>query len=329
MNRRTLLHAAVLAGAAELVTRTRATAAAANATDAPSLTGPYLDLTTTRGNLLALVRRLGNLDESKEKYGNGTGVVAGVRPGEAIRDLFGCEIYSVGRMQKQDDGSYRFLHRECIFYTDLESGEILSEYDNPYTNERVKVVDVANDPWNNHLTEYRPARRSGPSYGGLNPPPPGAEKEMVPNLRDWNLLPGGVVATQSHINLYYPSALQPDKWPRESSGPRNQVTEYEQFFMSLADVQNPALTSVASHGVWSRVTPWLPWMLMGQAEGVCVYNTTIAGYDDINQTKRNVLDHVEKYHPHMMHAPTEWGGKNLSSLEWYALEQKPAPVKEK
>jgi hypothetical protein len=175
------------------------------------------------------------------------------------------------------------------------------------------------------LKEYRKA--GGPSYGGLNPD---ADKgKGIPNIKDWQLMPGGIVASQGHVNLYYPSALQPDKWPRESSGPRNQVSEFQQSFVSLADLQNPDLTSVVSHGDWSRVTPWLPWMLMGQAEGVCVYNGMFGNYDDIDLTKRKVLDHVEKYHPHMMHAPTEWSDRSLSSLEHYALEQKPAPVKKK
>jgi hypothetical protein len=322
MQRRTILRGAALAGVAGAAGLAM-TAKAAEKTVAPSLTGPYLDLTTTYGNLIASVRLEGNLDESKEKFGSGSGIVTAIRPGEALRDLFGFEIYSTGRMRKQEDGSYRFLHRECIFYTDLKSGEILREFDNPFTNEHVKVVDVANDPWNEHLTEYR--KSGGPSYGGQNPDADKGKGE--PNLRNWTSMPNGIVATQTHVNLYYPSALTPEKWPRESSGPRNQVSEFQQTYVSLADLQNPALTSVESHGTWSRITPWLPWMLMGQAPGVIMYNSITSNYDDINRTKRSVLDHVAQYHPHMMHAPTEWSDVSQSSLEHYVLEQKPAPLK--
>jgi len=315
MNRRNLLLAAG-AGTAAV-----AGAGLAQAKSAPiSLTGPYLDLTTGVGNMLAKVRLDGNLDETKEKFGSATGIVAAVRPGEAVRDLFGYEVFSAGRIRKQPDGTFRFLHRETIYYTDLKSGEIIFEYANPYTGETVKVVDVANDPWDETIEPYQPL---APSYGGLI-------KETVsrkPFLLNWSVGPGGMAVGQLHVNLFYPARLQPDKWPRESSGKMNQVSESYVYFAPLADLQNPKLTSVENNGTWSRVTPWLPWMLMGQAPGHILYNGITANFDDINRVKRNVLDHTAKYHPQMMHAPTEWSDVSLSSLEDYARTQKPAPVK--
>jgi len=315
MNRRNLLLSAG-AGAGVI-----AGAGLAEAKAAPiSLTGPYLDLSTGEGNMLAKVRLDGNLDESKEKFGSATGIVAAVRPGEAVRDLFGYEVFSAGRIRKQPNGTYRFLHRETIYYTDLKSGEILFEYANPYTGETVKVVDVANDPWDEVIEPYQPL---APSYGGLI-------KETVsrkPFLMNWSVGQNGMAIGQLHVNLYYPARLQPDKWPRESSGKMNQVSESYVYFAPLADLQNPKLTSVENNGTWSRVTPWLPWMLMGQAPGHILYNGITANFDDINRVKRNVLDHTAKYHPQMMHAPTEWSDVSLSSLEDYARTQKPAPVK--
>jgi hypothetical protein len=315
MNRRNLLLAAG-AGAGVV-----AGAGLAEAKPTPiSLTGPYLDLTTGEGNMVAKVRLDGNLDETKEKFGSATGIVAAVRPGEAVRDLFGYEVFSAGRIRKQPNGTYRFLHRETIYYTDLKSGEILFEYANPYTGETVKVVDVANDPWDDTIEPYQPL---APSYGGLI-------KETVsrkPFLMNWSVGPNGMAIGQLHVNLYYPARLQPDKWPRESSGKMNQVSESYVYFVPLADLQNPKLTSVENNGTWSRVTPWLPWMLMGQAPGHILYNGITANFDDINRVKRNVLDHTAKYHPQMMHAPTEWSDVSLSSLEDYARTQKPAPVK--
>ncbi|MDG2243740.1 MAG: DUF1838 family protein, partial [Rhodospirillaceae bacterium] len=119
----------------------------ANAVVAPTLTGPYIDLTTGKGNMILRARMGGDLDESKVKYGSVAGIVSGVRPGERVRDLFGFEVVSVGRNERQPDGTYRNLHRESILYTDLATGEILTEYVNPYLEENVRVVDVTNDPW--------------------------------------------------------------------------------------------------------------------------------------------------------------------------------------
>ena len=48
------------------------------------------------------------------KYGSASGTVFGVRPGEAIRDLFGAEVVSSARAWQQPDGSYRVLHRGTV-----------------------------------------------------------------------------------------------------------------------------------------------------------------------------------------------------------------------
>ena len=77
----------------------------------------------------------------------------------------------------------------------------------------------------------------------------------------------GMGQNRTHINLFYCAALQPDKWPRESSGRMNRVSEFFTTSVKLADLQNPDKTSVQNTGSWARVTPWLPWMLMAQAPG--------------------------------------------------------------
>ena len=298
---------------------------AAAGTDVPAgFRGPYIDLTTGKGNMLAAVRIDANLDESREKFASVSGVVTGVRAGEAVRDLFGFEVVSVARAWKQPEGSYRVLHRESILYTDLATGDILTEWHNPYIDEKVRVVDVINDPWNHFFAET--VRPRGPSYGGLNEQPAGAERPFDMGFYD---VGNGLVANQQHINLYYKAALQPDKWPRESAGPMNQVSEFFTHVARLEDLQNPDKTSVLHTGSWMRVTPWLPWMLMGQAPGHILYHSTVQSFDTMAGFKPKVLAHMQKHHPHMLEAPPRsyWEKPNLSSLEVYAQTQKPAPVK--
>ncbi|MCB2106646.1 MAG: DUF1838 family protein [Rhodobacteraceae bacterium] len=313
----------ILMGSAGLATA--AIGSRAKAAETPTLRGPYIDLTTGKGNMILRARMGGDLDETKVKYGSVSGIVSGVRPNEKVLDMFGFEVVSVARNEKQPDGSYRNYHRESILYTDLATGEILTEYTNPYTEERVRVVDVINDPWNIHIAEY--VNAGGPSYGGLNEDAKAAQrKEYVLN---WMPAGNGLITAMTTINLYYRNALQPDKWPRESSGPMNQVSECYTHVVSLADAQNEKLTSISSTGTWSRVTPWLPWMLMGQAPGHVLYQSIVRGVKDVGGFKKPVREHMEKYHPHMLEAPPpeSWEKPNLSSLEVYAATETPAPVK--
>jgi Protein of unknown function (DUF1838) len=296
---------------------------AARAATVPTLRGPYVDLTTGKGNMLTLARMNSNFDEGKVKYGSASGTVFGVRPGEAIRDLFGAEVVSSARAWKQPDGSYRVLHRETVLYTDLKSGDVLGEFQNPYTNERVKVVDVVNDPWNETFEEFE---RAPPSFGGKNQAAAPARKPMV---LPWRELGAGLIGATRYVNLYYPSSLQPDKWPRESPGKFNQVTEVFAYIVPLKDVQDEKNTSLVYTGTWSRSTPWLPWMLMGQAPGHCWYETTMQGFDTLDGFKPHILAYMKKTHPQMLEPPTRdsWSKPNLSSLEVYARDQKPAPAR--
>lgn len=84
----------------------------------------------------------------EQVYGRCTGVICGVRPGEAVRPMLTFEVFSTIRVLRQSDGSYQRMTKETILYTDPKTGAILDEWDNPYTGERVRVVHVANDPYN-------------------------------------------------------------------------------------------------------------------------------------------------------------------------------------
>ena len=301
-----------------------AAASPSKSTGTAGLKGPYLDLTTGPGNKLAMARIGGDLDESKSKFGGAMGVVAGVRDGEPLRDLFGFEVVSAGRLWKQPDGSFRVLHRETVLYTDLKTGDVLTEFNNPYTNEKVRVVDVANDPWNEHVEDFKPRP---PSYGGLNKID--TSKPRGPLILPWREVGGGLAALSRHIHLFYPAAMKPDKWPRESSGPMNRVSEYFTYCLPIADLQNPKLTTLHHSGTWVRVTPWLPWMLMGQSPGHILYHSTMPSYDSVEEFKPKILAHMRKHHPIMLEAPPKesWSKPNLSSLEVYARDEKPAPAK--
>ena len=288
----------------------------------PALEGPYLDLRTGKGNKLAYARIQGDLDPSKQKYFWFRGYCSGVRPDKKVDDLCGAEGFGAIRLIPQPDGTIQRLCREVIFYTDLRSGDVLESWKNPYLNETVPVVHVDNDPFDYLIEDYFPAP---PSFGGLNKeaPPP-----RVPFILPWNQY-GSWLAMEIHIHLAYPSALQPDKWPRESAGPIAQVSEYFAHHVKAEDMQNEKLTTVDYRGTWNRTTPWLPWMLMGQMPGHIQYNCFMGNCDDLEQVlHRQVLDYAEKNYKKYFTAPEKYSAeRSLSSLEHYAEHAKPQPPK--
>ena len=68
-------------------------------------------------------------------------------------------------------------------------------------------------------------------------------------------------------------------------------------------------------------------MLMGQSEGHVLYNCIMGCYDNMDILSPKIRAYAEKHHPKYFSAPTKWEDPSLSSLERYALEQKPAPQK--
>jgi hypothetical protein len=258
----------------------------------------------------------------RQVYGHCTGVVCGVKPGEAVRPMFNFEVFSTIRVLRQPDGNYQRMTKEAILYTDPQTGAVLKEWDNPYTGERVKVVDVHNDPYNWIIAStVQPPAMPGRITTGQAVP--GGK----PYLLHWKQLGPDTILMTEDGHGYYPNLLTPAKWPRESSGPMIQSSELFRYFISKADLENPEKTFVPANGSWVRVQPWLPWMLMGQAPGHVMYDGVFRAELTPDFIPAPVLEHIKKYYPDYMTAPTKWYGPNYSSLEHYAMEQKPAPVK--
>lgn len=247
------------------------------------------------------------------------GTAYGVRENEPVRALMGIEGFSFIRCVAQPNGDWLRLCREVVFYRDLETGKILDTFHNPYTNEDVKVVPIANDPFNYTIGEYYP---DPPSYGGLQT----AKPPRRPYLLDWSEGPNDTLILRTGIDMMYPAALQPDKWPRESSGQFSRVSEHFIYTVKRKDVENPALTAIPHIGAWSRITPWMPWMLMGQAPGHVSYFTNFTELHSIDQLPKDIVERTRAMGDKWFSAPETNVGPSLSSLEVYARTQQPAPV---
>jgi hypothetical protein len=232
------------------------------------------------------------------------------------------EGFSVVRTKKLEDGSIRRMLREVVFYKDPKTGEILETWENPYTGETVRVVPIANDPYNYTISAYR-KKRTGYQASGSK------DEQGTPFLLDWQDGPDGTIILNTGINLFYPNQLQPQKWVRESGGAFNRVSEQFLFVFKKEDVMNPEKSHIPAVGSWSRITPWLPWMLMGQAEGHISYfshfTTLPGGIDELPEDIREAARAIDSKY---LSAPTEDYGPSVSSLEAYAIEQTPAPVPE-
>lgn len=218
-------------------------------------------------------------------------------PGAAYEHLFGFEGINVSRLV-EIDGGFQLLSREAAFYLDPRSREILEEWDNPVTGERVGVSHVWNDPVNQQWLEQQP-------WGPFRVP--------TTDL-------GDRVCLNMDIPLAYPSPLPVAEFPENSADDTYRALELFQFFAAKADLADPSLTSVPCDLSWSRVSPWLPWMRMGSRPGGLVFHTrgVKLAHGDVPERLRS---YVAAHRPEYAKPPTSWTAPNETSWTHFKGQQ--------
>jgi hypothetical protein len=265
-------------------------------------------------NMTAFVKLLGDASGERDAVNWYKGSIFSVIGDEKANTLLiGFEGFSVCRTIPQDDGTFMNLQREVLYYTHPFTGEILDTWQNPFTEEEVRVVHVYNDPVN---SRYAPEFEQKFGDDG--------EAVSFPFILPWTFM-GDTAMTVFDVNASWKNVLTPDKWRRESSGERVRVCETLTMFLSRDDLDNPDLTAIPYNGAWQRMSPWCPWMLMGRAEGHLFYRSHYRKLPGgVAELPAHLRDYTEKNFPDYLTAPDKWTEPNLTSFETYARDQQPA-----
>ena len=116
--------------------------------------------------------------------------------GERDRHLFNLEGMNIRQCVSVTDPErgtgYRQVSREIMLYTDPETGEVLREWENPWTGETNTVMHVANDPVNMRAPNF-PVTRDGSPY----------RISTYRQIGDWVLIP-------FEVPLFYTNPLGGD-----------------------------------------------------------------------------------------------------------------------
>lgn len=269
-------------------------------------------------NLRAYIRMTRSLDPAATTVGwFGGRIFSVIGDTEIIKPLFDIEGFGIGRTEPGPDGSYRCLWREVGYYKDLATGKIMETWDNPLNGETVEVYPINNDPVNAVLK---------PEFTlGFN----ATKDQHAPTIKflmPWNFV-GNNAMSAFDVNLDWKSPLDPKVWKRESPGERVRVSEYQQWRVDRAELEDKDTPSLKPYGSWNRVATWLPWMLMGQRTGHLFYRSHTLKLDRVEDLPKDILAYTEKRFPKYLTAQREWVEPNVSSFEMYARDRKPLPEK--
>jgi len=211
-------------------------------------------------------------------------------------DVEGMNIRQCGEIEKEDGTKgFHLVSREILLYLDKDTGEVLKTWENPWTDETVEVMHVANDPVNFKMYEVgrggKPAKWQGEMHGNF-----WWQRNTVP--------------------LWYPSPLA-SKYEKEIGGTYHS-TELFNFFGNVDELLDPSTTGVEATVGWSRFSDWLPWMNMNGREGMLYMHTAgskLASYDDLSETMKTEI--AQSYPEYSAPPPVGDDRKNMTSWEYY------------
>lgn len=206
------------------------------------------------------------------------GVLSGVVEQETTQILGVCQqIFT--RFKARDDGSYDATYLELVYFTDLESGEVLEEWDNPYTG---RVTQV-------------PAQVLGPSRFYLpldlhvvNEPFP---MEGIENTHWLEPLPLSTedVMFNERIDSYVP--------PMVEGGAPLKFHEVFSFRAPRQALEDDSLTSVPATIDKVNVISWRPWMDMDEIDGVSMSRGAGRAITDYGALPEHLVKKNEEFFP--------------------------------
>ncbi|MEB3358140.1 MAG: DUF1838 domain-containing protein [Synechococcales bacterium] len=237
------------------------------------------------------VKTRSSLDASQSTFLTWSGAIYAFVPGEKRNRLFKMVGMSVSRCIPTEPGSWDFTSRELTYYLHPETGEVLRQWENPWTGELLPVMHVANNPVQGRFKGTFPAQVDG----------------------DQTTFVFDLFAT-------YPNPLATDsKFADYSPNPTYQATELFKIVVPTADLLNPEVLSVSQLQLyWDRIGPWVPWMKMGDRPGQLIYSACgrkVSGFHELPQL---LQDEITTRVPLYKKAPPSLlGGEDMTSWLYF------------
>ena len=253
--------------------------------------------TPTGKEALDLLRRI----ECSSEYGaqtifHFTGHAFSRRAGEPDQRLFALEgmlIRQASDLHDEERGAgFHRLGREMMLIRDPDTGQVLDEWDNPWTGERVDVVQVANDHVNGRYFERLP--NGQPLAPDISRHGPFWQMPLVLPIYRANPLGAG----------YEPEM-----------GGMYHAVELFTFSGLAAQLDDPEVASVDVAVTWSRMSDWFPWMRMNGREGMIYVHTTGSKLSGFEALPADLIDIIDTRFP-AFRSPPPVGDDKPMDTSW-------------
>ncbi|MDJ0927296.1 MAG: DUF1838 family protein [Gammaproteobacteria bacterium] len=306
--------------------------AASGVTGASAATGyDKLDYADPVDNLYAFAKIWASLDEPV--IGGFHGLMYARIGDRRMVPVFGYTGTGVLLAKFDENQDLWIKSRETGYFTDLETGEVLETWYNPFTERDVEVYHFYNDVLVGKIGKEIPkfffgAEGDSPTLmneGTVFPDDDGRYPFILPfqQYGDDDLL------LSWDYTHEYTNPVTPEGWPRSSTGSRISPSEHFTFNVSKQQLEDRDLPMVRFHAGFSRISQFWPFMEMGgtpYADGALFgrmfSHKGLGGYDDVPP---KVLAYIEKNAPEFLELPDHWNLDNSRVETWkaYAIDVPP------
>jgi hypothetical protein len=238
--------------------------------------GRSIDINTPEGAIAAFRKVQCSTEDRRPTVYYWTGETYSRVPGEPDKLLLRFEGMNTRQCVTVTDPvrgtGFRMVSREILFYQDPTTGEIIDEWQNPWSGEKVKVLHIANDPVNFRAPIF-PVRADGKPY----------ETDVTVMGDHW----WGTTT----VPLFYRNPLAGDY--QDYVGGTYHATEMFNFFGRVSDLTDASQHSADVNVAWARISDWLPWMKMRGRAGLLYFNGAglkLDGYADLPAGMRAAIE---------------------------------------
>ena len=229
------------------------------------------------------LKALGRVDDGAV-YWWFTGITHGLTADGGLQPLFRHENFSFGTYHRVSDQRFESVMQDVTFYRDIESGQLLRDFTNPYTNETVPIDEVITKDINNF---YDLEGGCGFLADGNEIAQPFAidvttvdDLAWMTRVMDWSL----------------PNPLDPEKHAHAYTGPMVRLQMETTLRVELADLSNGA-AAIPATSSYEAVTPWFPWLHMGGRDGFLITRAMGKKLDSYDKLPQEVLSAAEQRFP--------------------------------
>ncbi len=205
-----------------------------------------------------------------------SGNIYGRSPGQPDKLLFKGEGMNIRRCVEVTDPErgtgWRLISREIMLMLDPETGEVVNEWENPYTGETVSVMQIHNDPVNGRPNF--PVGRDGSPF-------------RLSTMKE----AGPYVFIPFEVPLFYTNPLAGD-YQQYVGGTYHamEIFDFAAIKSDLFDASTPTAYPMIS---WVRISGWAPWMEMGGRPGQMVFNAMgrklPGGFEELPDVLKNEI----------------------------------------